>query len=122
MRFHKQFEPFFVIKQPPLLTYDDFLNGSDFSNVSQSDLLLSASDCFKKCKAVVDNVSKQISAMDGRLSPLDKNELLGLAKVCVGNSVFLMKLTQKISSGDIGKEKVEFDFESTSQFCTVKIN
>mmetsp|Transcript_28600 Transcript_28600/g.42281 ORF Transcript_28600/g.42281 Transcript_28600/m.42281 type:complete len:764 (+) Transcript_28600:65-2356(+) len=119
MRFQKQFEPFLAITQPPPLTYDDFHNGSDFSNVSQSDLLLSASDCFKKCKGVVDNISNHLSSMDKTFPPLTEEESLGLAKVCVGNSVFLMKLAQQV--GGNGKPKVEFNFENSRQFCTIKI-
>ena len=121
-RFQKQFEPFLVIAQPPPLSYDDFREGSDFSNVTQGDLLSSTSECFKKCKGMVENISNHIDAIDKKFVALNKKELLGLTKVCVGNSVFLMKLTQQVRGDGKAKGKVEFDFENNKQFCTIKIS
>jgi len=120
-RFQKQFEPFLAIAQPPPLSYDNFHDGSDFSNVAQADLLSSTSDCFKKCKGMVDNISNHTSAVDKQFSTLDEEELLGLTKVCVGNSVFLMKLTQQVCGDGKAKGKIEFDFKNNKQFCTIKI-
>jgi len=121
-RFQKQFEPFLALAQPPPLSYDDFREGSDFSNVSQADLLSSTSDCFKKCKEMVDNISNQMNTIDKRYSTLNKEELLGLTKTCVGNSVFLMKLTQQVCGNGKAKGEVEFDFKNNNQFCTIKMN
>lgn len=122
-RFRKQFEPFQQIVQPPPLTYNDFQTGSDFENVTQADLLSSTADCFKKCKSMLDNISVHMSAMpDTKFSPLGMDEVRALTKVCVGNSVFLMKLTQQVHGNGKAKGKVTFDFGANKQFCTIKID
>ena len=60
IRFKKRFELFYQVKQPPPLTYDDYEKGSDFSCVSQNDLLASSADSFRAGKAAVDKVLSQL--------------------------------------------------------------
>ena len=120
-RFQKQFEPFQLIMSPPPLSYDDFKAGSDFQNVSQADLLSSTSDCFKKSKTMLDNISIHIGTIESKYSPLDADEIRALTKVCVGNSVFLMRLIQQAGDKGTASGKVTFDFAANSQFCTIKV-
>lgn len=121
-RFQKRFEPFGAIVQPPPLTYDDFRTGSDFRSVPQSDLLSSTSECFKKCKSMLDKISSHAGEIDSKFLPLPDEYIRGLTKVCVGNSVFLMKLTQQVRGDGTAKGKVSFDFAANTQFCTIKID
>lgn len=122
-RFQKRFESFAMIVQPPPLTYDDFQTGSDFSNVTQNDLLASTSECFKKCKTMLDKISNHVGEIsDPRFAPLREETVRGLTKVCVGNSVFLMKLMQQVRADGTAKGKVSFDFDANVQFCTIKID
>lgn len=120
-RFHKQFEPFQQIMSPPALSYDDFKTGSDFQHVAQADLLSSTSDCFKKSKTMLDNISSHIGSLESKYSPLGADEIRALTKVCVGNSVFLMRLIQQAGGNRTASGKVTFDFAANSQFCTIKV-
>jgi hypothetical protein len=89
--------------------------------VAPADLLSSTSDCFKKSKTMLDNISTQIGSIERKYSPLDADEIRALTKVCVGNSVFLMRLVQQFSGNGTSSGKVTFDFSVHSQFCTVKL-
>ena len=72
---------------------------------------------------MLDNISVHMSAMpDTKFSPLGMDEVRALTKVCVGNSVFLMKLTQQVHGNGKAKGKVTFDFGANKQFCTIKID
>lgn len=121
-RFRKRFDPFAGILQPPPLTYDDFMMGSDFTGVTSMDLLASTAECFKQCKIIVDDLSETLLA----IGPDDINErdenLRKSRKISVGNSAFVMRLTQMIDKGSrTGSEKVVFDFGENAEFCTIKI-
>ena len=127
-RFQKRFEVFGSLPQPPQLTYEDFLQGSDFSNVTPADLISSASDCFKSAKVIVDKLLGEIGAkFDGKISsPVRKEEVMKFAKVCVGNTLFLHKLRQLVEKNRPGckitEKSVTFDFGVHEQFCTIKVN
>ena len=90
--------------------------------MTQADLLSSTSECFKSCKTMLDNIASRVGAMDSKFSPLGQDEIRALTKVCVGNSVFLMKLLQKVRGDGTAQGKVTFDFAANSQFCTIKID
>lgn len=117
-RFEKRFEAFGAVSQPPSLTYDDFLQGSNFSSVSREDLLASVTESFKSSKSDVDKLMKQMDSVEAKFLPIKESELRNLVKVCVGNSVFAQKLLQT-KEGECGK--VEFDLETHKQFCAIKI-
>ena len=119
--FEKRFEAFGIIQQPPPLNYDDYLKGSDFSRVSQYDLLVSTSECFQTCKGMVDQLLEQLSSMESIYSPVQEDELRRLAKVCIGNSVFVQKLKQKIEDPQKTGGKITLNLDSHTQFCTIKI-
>ena len=120
-RFQKQFEPFQQIVSPPPLSYDDFQAGLDYKNVTQADLISYTTDCFKESKCILDSISSHLKLTEPQSSTLSADEIKALTKVCVGNSVFLMRLIQHIRSNETSKCRVAFDFSSNSQFCTVKI-
>jgi len=121
--FQKRFEVFANIQQPPPLTYDDFLQGSDFAKVSQCDLLLSTSECFRSSKAAIGKIIAFLPSLDPAFTPMTKEELNQIAKVCVGNSVYILKMKQLVDEHD-GEGKapsVDFAFDSNSEFCTIKL-
>lgn len=121
--FQKRFEAFAAIQQPPPLSYDDYLQGSDFSKVSQIDLINSTAECFNTSKTIVDKLLSQASEVDEDFLPIQESELRQLAKVFIGNSVYVLKLRQKVENNN-GKAdiSVEVDLDTHSQFCTIKIS
>ena len=121
--FEKRFEAFAAIPQPPPLSYDDYLQGSDFSKVSQNELLASTSECFSASKSMVDKLLAQQSTIDKDYLSMQEAELRRLAKVCIGNSVYVQKLKQKVDE-NTGKADatVDIDVDTHNQFCTVKIS
>lgn len=129
-RFEKRFEPFLHIVQPPPLTYDDFQSGSDFSNVPQSDLLSSTLECFKRAKTMLDKITTTVAELEERRqgdnNVLSSDEIRAWQKISVGNSVFLMKLTQlvqdkKSAAAAASATKVTFDFNTDAQYCIIKL-
>lgn len=122
MIFRKRFDSFHQFKQPPPLSYDDFKKGTDFSFVSSNDLIVSASDCFKSCRLVLDTITRSMNASpESRHCIISKEETLSVTKVCITNSLFLLKLSQHIKKGDLDTCKVSFDFETNINFCTIDI-
>jgi hypothetical protein len=120
--FRKRFEAFTGIQQPPPLTYNDFVQGCSFARVSQNDLLASTGECFKASKANVGKVLAGLQALDASLLSMTREDLNQIAKVCVGNSVYLQKLRQAISSQDgTWKPRALFDFDANCEFCTIKV-
>ncbi|GKY96188.1 hypothetical protein MPSEU_000578700 [Mayamaea pseudoterrestris] len=121
--FEERFELFRSVQQPPFLDYDDFLSGSDFSNISAPDLLRTTTECFQSCKRTCDQLLTDLSSMTQSLDPLpfDECELRWLQKVCVGNAIYLAKLKSIISSNCQNSTKVTFDFGGANQFCIVKL-
>lgn len=122
MRFEKRYEAFSIVTTPQPLTYDDFEQGYSYANVSQQALIASATECFKDSKAVVDKLLSKLSDKgDDCYAPIRKQEVMNIAKVCVGNSLFLHKLSQQVQNGGKAKGTVSFDFEAHRAFCTIKI-
>lgn len=121
--FEKRFEAFAGIQQPPPLNYEDYVKGSDFSKVTQKDLLSSTAECFTMSKSMVDRLLTQIQLIDSNYLPIQVDELNQLAKVCIGNSIYLQKLQQVIDiGGGKAKPKVVLDLKTHNQFCTIKIS
>ena len=120
--FEKRFEAFAGIQQPPPLFYDDFLQGSDFSKVSQNDLLASTSECFNVSKAMLDKLLSQIAIIQTEFRAMQEDEIRRLAKVCIGNSVYVQKLKQAIDADGKAKGVISFDLETHNQFCITKIS
>lgn len=123
--FDKRFELFQAIRQPPPLSYADYLEGSDFSNVSQADLLKTTSELFQSCKATAEQLLRDLPTLNPLFTPIQQEEIRGLIKVCVGNSVYLLKLQQLVAAdatGDKSKStKVEFDFQAHAHFSIIKL-
>ena len=120
--FQKRFEVFATIQQPPPLSYDDFVQGSDFAKVSQADLLFSTAECFKTSKALVGKMLALLPSLDSNYVSMTKDELNQVAKVCVGNSVYVQKMKQVVSAKDGQLKSVSFDFDINKEFCTVKLS
>eukprot|EP00536_Pseudo-nitzschia_multiseries_P013959 jgi/Psemu1/310418/fgenesh1_kg.636_\ len=119
--FEKRFELFSCIQQPPQLSYEDYLSGSDFSKVPQTDLLASTADSFRLSKSMVDRLLAQVPLIDADYLPVQVEELRQLAKVCVGNSIYLQRLIQMIKGNEESKAQVTIDTHTNGQFCTIKI-
>jgi len=110
-RFSKRFEPFAQFPQPPHLSYSDFLQGTDYTNVSPQDLISSSRECFKTAKMLGDKLLQ--------MDDLPRKEVLGLVKVCVGNLLYLHVLGKEIEGGK--RSSVKFDFEADVQFCIIQL-
>jgi len=122
MRFEKRYEAFSIFTTPQPLTYDDFEHGYSYANVSQQALIASATECFKDSKVIVDKLLSQLPDKgDDCYAPIRKQEVMNIAKVCVGNSLFLHKLSKQVQNGGKAKGTVTFDFEAHRAFCTIKI-
>lgn len=119
--FEKRFEVFSGIQQPPPLSYDDYVKGSDFSKVTQRDLLTSTAESFRLSKSIIDRLLVQIPLIDPDYLPAQKMELQQLNKVCVGNSIYLQKLMQVIQSKEESKTRVAIDTTTNFEFCTIRI-
>ena len=136
-RFKKRFEAFRTLPQPPSLSYEDYLRGSDFSSVQSVDLLASASECFRSGKGVVDwlldvvvaesvddqavNKTEQRKHNDLYIS-IRREEIMALAKMCVTNSLFLHKLSSVVASGKKSEShQVALEFKAHKQYCTLSI-
>jgi len=120
--FEKRFEVFSGIIQPPPLGYEDYLKGSDFSKVSQRDLLASTGDSFRMSKSMIERLLTQIPLIDPNYLPAQEAELKQLAKVCVGNSIYLQKLIQVIDGKGESEARIAIDTTTNSEFCTIKIH
>jgi hypothetical protein len=106
-----------------MLFYRDYQSGSDFQGVSKDDLHLSTSECFKKCKSILEEINATLNgSIQSKISsPIREDEILSLTKICIGNSVFLMKLMQRCQENDTSNSTVTFDFSVHKSFCTIKI-
>lgn len=120
-RFRNRFQALACIAQPPMLTYDDYRAGSNFANVHPDDLLLSTGECFLNAKKLLETLGKRASQINEKFAPLDAEEVRDMMKICVGNSVFVMKLAQYYESNGGKQPSVQFDFKLSNQFCTIKL-
>lgn len=131
-RFEKRFEVFRTLSQPPSLSYDDYVKGSDFSAVQGKDLLASAADCFRSAKGIVDSLLDVIVSEecvhsltrgdDDLYISIRRQEILQIAKVCVSNSLFLHKLAlMKGSDLNSGERSVSLEFKAHKLYCTLII-
>lgn len=104
------------------MKYDDFIQGSDFSTVSQLDLISSARECFKSAKATIDNLLDKINKVDELYLAMRKEEIMKLAKVCIGNQLYLHKLLMQVQNGgDISGSVMKIDFNTHDQFCSITL-
>ena len=125
-RFEKRFEAFRAIPHPPCLSYDDYVNGSDFSAVASNDSLASATNCFCSAKGEVDWLLGAIVLAGKRQNddlciPIRREEILQLAKVCVHNLLFFHSLTT-MDCRDRPSDSnttVRLGFNTHKQFCTL---
>jgi hypothetical protein len=120
IRFSKRFQPFACAATPKPLTYNDFLVGSDYTKVKQSDLLAATADSFTSAKVNVDMMLTKYAQLDSW--SITEEKMRALAKVCVGNSVYLMKLSRQVNDGGSAiDENVHFDFDTNVEFCIIKL-
>ena len=118
----KRFEQFSCIDQPSLLTYDDYIQGSDFSKVDPQRLLSAALECFNAAKSLIDQLVKTLDVIkDESFSIFDRCDTVKLRKVCVGNTVFLQKLGNILKEDNASQHhNVVYEFDH-SEFCIIKI-
>lgn len=127
--FRKRFEAFNVFSQPVSLTYDDFVQGSDYSDIKLESLISSATDSFKCARSKLDQIiavfnndpTSDVYAT-ALHTPIQRQEALCLVKVCIGNILFLHQLltNQKILRHD-GSMTIHFDFAVHKQLCVLKL-
>jgi hypothetical protein len=122
--YQKRFEPFIGIHQPPLLAYADFLQGSDFSNISHGHLVIGSSDSFGAAKSLIDQTLTHMATVDTDFLPIQEDEVRQLYKVCLGNSIYLQRLKHLTSAGGNGdiKATVTLDMTTHKHFCIIKIS
>lgn len=120
--FEMRFEVFANIQQPPPLSFEDYLKGSDFSQIHQKELLETAGDMFSFTKSLIDQLLKKISFIDSDYLPAKEEDIRQLAKVCVGNSVYLRKLERIVDSKEESQARITIDTKASKQFCTIKID
>jgi hypothetical protein len=120
MCFLKRFETFNQIRQPPLLTHDDFLKGCDFDSISSSVLIASAAECFTASRSLLEEICNKSKHVDELYCSVSKEDATNLIKICVGNSLFLMKLSQSIARQDTDSLSASLDFLN-NQFCSIKL-
>jgi hypothetical protein len=125
--FKKRFESIQQIVQPPNLSYDDFLKGTDFSSVSSRTLISSSTECFNVCKSLFQSIRSECDQaqvpMDDDYRCISNTDIKRLTKVCIGNSLFLLKLSQATEKGEgvsSSALEVNYDFTSNKQFCTIR--
>jgi hypothetical protein len=119
--FEERFAAFVHIPQPPPLSYGDFVEGCDYSEVEPQDLLATTSKCFVSAKAAVDQMLQDVRQIDPAHAPLQEAELRALLKVCVGNNVYLLKLKSLVDSSAASTATPLISFEGKSPFCTIKL-
>lgn len=128
-RFEKRFEAFFDLPQPPVLSFNDYEMGSDFSAVNSKDLIASARECFRTGKSTVDRLLEVILPNDTTTIPIiteqrkdddmfisiRREEIMALAKVCVSSSLLLLRL----ETGAVRNEKVSLAVNAHKQYCVI---
>jgi hypothetical protein len=119
--FSERFAAFSLIQHPPPLTYSDYAQGCDYTQVDARDLHATTSTCFVNAKAAVDHLLKEVRTFDAAYAPLQEAELRALLKVCVGNNVYLLKLKSLPAASAATATHATLSFESMSPFCTVKL-
>lgn len=120
--FQQRFKSFAQISQPPLLTHDDFCQGINLSITSIESLISSSSDCFASSKTLLGKLNDITETIDNDYRCMCKSEATFLNKICIGNSLFLLKLSKGIKSENTACSfKVNLEMKTNSQFCTIKI-
>ena len=122
--FDKRFEIFSVIQQPPPLSYDDFMKGTDFENITSQDLIASTEECFMAGKSFVDRMAQLAPTIDVDFLTVKPEELNRIGKVCFGNKIYIQKLKQIILEKKDGvnhSASVSIDNKAHSQYCTLVV-
>ena len=119
---NKRFEQFSCIDQPSLLTYDDFIQGSDFSKVDPQRLVAAALECFDAGKLLIEQLIKTLDVVeDESFVSFHRSDAAKLKKICVGNTVFLQKLGNISKEGNTSqRHTINFEFDH-KEFCIIKI-
>lgn len=122
--FEERFRAFSVIRQPPPLVYEQYVQGSDFSSVLPEELQQSTAEWFQSCKRAIEHLQNTtFPSVDAEYAPIRESELKSLLKVCVGNSVYLHKLRQVLQDpSSASSVRVEFDTKTHDQYCTIKLS
>jgi len=73
----------------------------------------------------LDHLNAEVDSISEEYRAITKDELKQLAKVTVGNSVYLLKLQQKLKGPPADKSvktTIEIDADSHRHFCTIKVS
>mmetsp|Transcript_6728 Transcript_6728/g.12661 ORF Transcript_6728/g.12661 Transcript_6728/m.12661 type:complete len:594 (-) Transcript_6728:146-1927(-) len=131
LTFRKRFESFSQIRQPPVLSYDDFCQGTHSSTTDMNDifslrtLIASSSECFATSKSILEKLKTDFDQINVNhcyfVVAGSREEIMNLIKVCFGNSLFLIKLSKAIENNDASSLKFVVDSKINPQFCTLKL-
>jgi hypothetical protein len=120
--FQKRFQPFSAIRQPPPLTYDDYQRGTDFMSVQPEELIASATECFKSARTVLENIGIMCEGIDTEYRIMTRSDQMKITRICVSNSIFLMKLGQLGSGKKANQMKVSIDKVTHPGFCSISFS
>ena len=130
INFQKRFESFHQIHQPPALRHDDFVQGSDYSSIDAKLLISSTMDLFKDCREQWTKLKKMLEdkTIDMDYSCVTMDDIKNGIKVCVTNSLHLLKLSKFIlekKEGDnltvFSKDAVRFQFDIDAHYCCIHV-
>ena len=131
INFQKRFESFYQIHQPPVLRYDDFVQGSDYSSIDAKLLISSTMDLFKDCRVQWTKLKKMLEdkTIEMDYSCITMDDINNGIKVCVTNSLHLLKLSKFIlekKEGDnlpvVSKNAVTFQFDIDAHYCCIHVH
>jgi hypothetical protein len=131
INFQKRFESFDQIHQPPALKYTDFVQGSDYSSIDTTFLVSSTMNTFKECRAEFTKLKKLLKdqTIEMGYSCVTLEDIHNGIKVCVSNSLHLLKLSQfileqkeKKNAIVMPKKAVTFEFDIDAQYCCIHIH
>lgn len=119
--FTERFQALALVRQPPVMTFQQYSERADFSGVKVEDLLQTAGEWFQACRNSVEQLMSIIGNIDVSFAAIQESEMRDLQKVCIGNSVYIQKLRQ-VSEAKPPKTSADYDFSAHDQFCILRLS
>jgi len=112
MVFNNRIKPFLYLVRPHYVRHETYLLHADTAAYSTGDLLTSASELLKRCRAVLESAAAAAAARGHPTNPA----LAPLLKVTKGNLVCMQLYQQGHATG----KEVEFDWSASPSFPIIK--